>query len=81
MWERQDAPSYGDDEGPWISTSKYRRLSSWGTALIPGTLFPLSCQMVLSPGGGAMNGFVRLGHKPLSFLNDPLWQRHVENAR
>lgn len=21
-------PSYGDDAGPWISTSKYRRLSS-----------------------------------------------------
>lgn len=32
------APSYGEPEGPWISTSKYLRLSSWGTALIPGTL-------------------------------------------
>lgn len=31
-------PSYGELDGPWISTSKYRRLSSWGMALIPGTL-------------------------------------------
>jgi hypothetical protein len=30
--------SYGDWEGPSIVTSKYRRLSSWGTALMPGTL-------------------------------------------
>ena len=35
-----EAPSlsYGDCEGPWIFTSKYRRFSSCGTALMPGTL-------------------------------------------
>lgn len=37
-FERRSGPSYGDCEGPCIITSKYLRLSSCGTALIPGTL-------------------------------------------
>ena len=32
-------PSYGDDSGPVIITSKYLKLSSCGVALIPAKYF------------------------------------------
>ena len=43
---RLDLPSYGDCEGPSMVTSKYRRLSSWGVAEMPCTLWRAN----ISPG-------------------------------
>lgn len=42
-----DLPSYGDDDGPCMRTSKYLRLSSCGIALIPGTLNSSVCIIIL----------------------------------
>src|SRR2546423_3078648 len=57
-------------------TSKYLRLSSWGTALIPGTL----CQVQSANNihrKDAWTIYVRLCHQPLGLLDDSLRQGHV----
>lgn len=46
--EKESEPSYGEEPGPSIVTSKYRRFSACGTALIPGTLALVSRGAFLS---------------------------------
>jgi hypothetical protein len=36
---RAGSPSYGDDAGPMIITLKYRKFSSFGSALMPGAAY------------------------------------------
>lgn len=56
-----------------METSKYLKLSSWGTALIPGTLE--IDQQDLPP---AKETNIRLGHQPLSLLDNSLRECHFE---